>query len=792
MIQNSMSVVLSIVIVTIFSACGGGGGSSATNTSQSGTKTTTTGIIVDAQIYGLSYESVGLNGEKTHGLTNLKGEYEYFEGGTTTFFVGGIEVAQATPKKMLSITNLVDTPTEQENLARFLQTLDGDNNPENGIQIGATAINATDIKELKFDDTFDANFDILKNDLLGSKADTTSLVSATAASEHASKSERLSSLQEMDLYKAIANEKNYTSEYYNTDVLENDQRKRVYLWIWEKVLAKEMAIENDLATQEFDIAKVEEERDRYKKYLDYADSIVSLSSLGKGAYGQLAKAGTRTMSYELTNLTSLTISGCDAVVKLTNADSSDSIELADDDLCKNMMKVLNPVGDSTSKLAVANPILSGFLPEALPIIMRYKQMNWLHFDTKTLRALGKVNVSKPNLIALGISMASIVNDSAGAYRASNINNELTTRLVAQEWLSIWFRSGFKQEYINKLINNNSTELVGNQAQIEAIALNYGTSGAYCEALQFFNPFVDCSGIENINYDYQKVADIINEKLTKSNALYRNIGELTGSFSDSEANIGVIDISWKADENLTDVGESIKIGGKLIVTDYDGENYTSSNDFNEIKVRFSQCGVADGGGGYFKFGVDNYTGKMQSDGKFSVDLNAYDFDEAEAEACRGRYGVYGFQFYIDVNKNGTLDNEDQEVGTYFTDEPQDSNLSVTHVTIKDTKVSISDYTMKGDEFIAIAGLFEGMMSSEFFQVEKLKDDSFTADYYIDTYSKYTRDGILHYEAWNMNYFIFSSQESEVYNYQASRVVSEKSYTATTDDIKNLPFLTKSTE
>ena len=348
---------LFLLFSLFFSACGGGGGGSDSPSSSTAQGTLLTGIIVDAQISGLRYESVGPDGEKTHGTTNLKGEYDYFEGGTTTFFVGGIEVAQTTPKKMLSITTLVETPKEQENLARFLQTLDFDQNPENGIQVNSAASQALDITELRFDDNFDADFAAVKSELIRPIMGNVGLVSAEDALEHSSKSERLSSLQETDLYKAIANEKNYTSSYYNTEILENDQRKRVYLWIWEKILEKEMAIENELATQEFDISKVEEQRDRYKKYLDYADSVVNITSLGKGAYDQLSKAGTRTMSYELTQLSSLTVSGCDAVVKLYDVNTSDTQELGDANLCKNMMKVLNPVGDSTSKLAIANPIL---------------------------------------------------------------------------------------------------------------------------------------------------------------------------------------------------------------------------------------------------------------------------------------------------------------------------------------------------------------------------------------------------------------------------------------------------
>jgi hypothetical protein len=774
---KSYKYIILLVLSLWLSACGGGESTSESSSNTLlDTKTTVTGIIVDAQICGLRYESVGPEGEKTHGTTNLKGEYEYFEGGTTTFFVGGIEVAQTTPKKMLSITTLAVTQQEQENIARFLQTLDWDSNPENGILLNNTAINAFDVTKLRFDDNFEADFANVKSQLLSSNAQNISLVSNIVAVEHASKSQRLSSLQEMDLYKAIASEKNYSSEYYNGAVLETDQRKRVYLWIWEKILANEMAIENELATQEFDINKIEEERDRYKKYLDYADSLLSISSLGAGAYEQLAKAGTRSMSYELTQLSSLTANGCSAVINLYDSSTTQSEQLGDSDLCNNMMKILNPVGSDTSKLAVVNPILSSFLPEALPVIMKYKKMNWLHFDTKSLRALSKAGVSKPDLISLGLSLANIANDSAGAYRASNINQELTTRLVAQEWLSLWFRSGFKQEYMNSLINNNATSLVGNKAQIEAIALKFGTSSAYCDAKKFFNPFVDCTGIENINYDYQKVADIINNYLAKSNALYRNIGELTGPLSDEEGTIGVIDIGWKTDENLSDVGESIKLMGKLVIGNLNGSVDTTMP--NDLKVRFAQCKLTSDSSAFYLYSL-NYHGVVSSDGSFVVDLKNFDINEEDAQACRNSsyFGVYGFQFYRDVNGNNTFDSADIDVVSMSSNNLDNNNPSATHIKIDDQQVNIADYVMSSKEFITTTPETIGHLSSVNFNTTRLLNGKFSMDYYVEgIYNKF-------------NFYIFTSDKEEVYNYEAMSIVSDGNFTATTDDVSKLSSMTK---
>lgn len=593
------SLILGLILISVFLLNGCGGTSSTDGINENiQIESTKIGLIVDASIVGLRYISISPSGKVKRGITSSKGEFEYFVDGTTTFLVGDIEIGTVKPSKLVAITTIVENDIEKENIARFLQTIDSDNNPDNGINISSILDeNAKNITSFDFGSNFEAIFESYKTQLLQERANTVSLVTSEQAVDHASKSERLSSIKEFDLYKAIANEKFYRGKegpegsegvyrYYNAPILENDQRKRVYLWLWEKILVKEIDIANELATQDFDISKVEEERDRYKKYLDYAESVVSIASLGKGTFDNLSKAGTRTISYEISQLTSLTVGGCSAAVRLYDVNTNDSVELPDTDLCKNMMKVLNPVGDSTSKLAIANPILSGFLPQLLPKLVHLHKMNWLHFNTKSLRNLSKASIKKPDLISIGLSIAQIANDSAGAYRASNINQELTTRLVAKEWLSIWFRSGFKQEYMNKLINDNAITLIGKTAQIEAIALKWGTSDAFCDAYKFFNPFVDCSGIENINYDLAKVNNIINEYLSKSNLLYSNIVQLTGSLSNENSEIGVISVDWVVDEGLSDfenntptqiVQEGVGNDRDALITPNGGESWNNGEN-----------------------------------------------------------------------------------------------------------------------------------------------------------------------------------------------------------------------
>ncbi len=581
----------SLLTLALLTGCGGRG-SSSTDTSQPQTESTTVGIVSDSQISGLRY--VSTNKDKTQtkkGVTNSKGEFEYFKDGTTEFFVGNIKIGSTKPEKFVAITTVANTEKESENIARFLQTIDEVSNPDNGIQISSSVDEHAKKVSLKFDDTFDTNFDSVKTELFKNVANIPETVTVEQALNHANKSVRLSSLKEFDLYKAIANEKNYRGgDYYNTDALEKSQRKRVYLWIWEKLLSKEMEIEDEwqFTKSKYDINNVEEVRNEIKKYLDYADTVISLSSLGESTFDTFEKAGKRSISYNISKLTSLTVSGCDAVVKLYDANTDDTIELSNNNICKEYVKITNPTGDSN----ILSPIITTFATDVLPDIVKLHKMNFLKMGLSgNIKTLTKYKFKSPDYKAVIISLLKIGNDFYGASWASDINEELTTRMVAREWLNIWFRSGFDQSYMNRLINNNSKKLIGTKDQIEAITLKLGSTGALCDTYEFFNPFYECTGIENINYNYDKVVDIINEKLSKSNALYRNITSLTGSISDEKGEIGVVEIDWIKDGNLSDYteegGQPFEVeggsnggggsgggndGGRLEVNPTDGEFY----------------------------------------------------------------------------------------------------------------------------------------------------------------------------------------------------------------------------
>lgn len=372
------------------------------------------GIIVDSHIIGLRYISTSQDKKITKkGITNAKGEFEYFEGGTIEFYVGNIKIGSTVPSSMVAITTIADTSEESNNIAVFLQTIDSDGNTDNGIQISSSVdehAKRDNISNLQFDKTFNDEFDKIKPELFKHTANIPETVSVQQALEHSSKSARLSSIKEFDLYKAIANEKNYgDGHFYNADILENDQRKRLYLWIWEALLEKEMAIEgNILKLASTNIDDIEEQRNIANHYIKLAQGVLTVLSLNEnGTLVNLSKeAGVNSIKYSLTKLTSLTISGCEAIVKIYDG-KGEVLEKKDNGFCTNMISILNPL-DGDAKFL--NPILSNFLPSVLPDIIKGFEFKW-----SNIKSLYKLKIEPPSVGNILLSGLGITNDLIGGF-----------------------------------------------------------------------------------------------------------------------------------------------------------------------------------------------------------------------------------------------------------------------------------------------------------------------------------------------------------------------------------------
>tara|TARA_R110001592_G_scaffold191441_2_gene437691 strand:- start:415 stop:1917 length:1503 start_codon:yes stop_codon:yes gene_type:complete len=146
----------SIITTLALTGCGGGSDSSS-NTPAPEIKT---GIFTDSPVKGLFYET-----KTQSGLTNESGEFNYLEGETITFKLGGsvlgISTAQETITpftisgvkaltKQREITNsfLSQTPNSYEkaiNIATLLQGLDKDGDHDNGIDLGDAHTNLSNL-----------------------------------------------------------------------------------------------------------------------------------------------------------------------------------------------------------------------------------------------------------------------------------------------------------------------------------------------------------------------------------------------------------------------------------------------------------------------------------------------------------------------------------------------------------------------------------------------------------------------------------------------------------------------
>lgn len=129
-----------MLCTTFLAACGGGGGGGGSSSSS----TSLSGTFSDSAVSGLTYVINGVSAK-----TDATGKFNYKSGDTITFKVGDIVLGSGVGKPFMSPVTLVggasdETNTTVTNIAKFLQTVDDDNNTSNGIQL-TTAIHTAAI-----------------------------------------------------------------------------------------------------------------------------------------------------------------------------------------------------------------------------------------------------------------------------------------------------------------------------------------------------------------------------------------------------------------------------------------------------------------------------------------------------------------------------------------------------------------------------------------------------------------------------------------------------------------------
>ncbi len=115
--------------------------------------TVQTGKFVDSAVAGIRYRTASQSGN-----TNSAGEFKYQAGETVTFSIGDIDLPTVNAAALITPLDLAgsDNPYNETavNIARLLQSLDSDDNPDNGITIDISAhMSATGALQINWDDT---------------------------------------------------------------------------------------------------------------------------------------------------------------------------------------------------------------------------------------------------------------------------------------------------------------------------------------------------------------------------------------------------------------------------------------------------------------------------------------------------------------------------------------------------------------------------------------------------------------------------------------------------------------
>ncbi|NQZ29917.1 MAG: hypothetical protein HRU06_01530 [Oceanospirillaceae bacterium] len=129
--NKSLIKISMLVMVSTLVACGGSGVDSADTSGESGgvAIVTQTGQFIDSAVGGVSYKTATQSG-----TTNSSGDFEYVEGEEVTFSLGDIELGTARAGEKVTPYDLGDADHAIK-VARFLMTLDADQNPLNGLDL---------------------------------------------------------------------------------------------------------------------------------------------------------------------------------------------------------------------------------------------------------------------------------------------------------------------------------------------------------------------------------------------------------------------------------------------------------------------------------------------------------------------------------------------------------------------------------------------------------------------------------------------------------------------------------
>lgn len=128
----------SVIMGAMFTLIGCGGGSSDTmdsvGTNPASVATTGTGYYIDSAVSGVNYTC-----GSQEGITGADGSFTFEVGSSCTFYLGDMELRGVDTGLLVDGENVYETDV---GIARILQSLDSDGNPDNGITIEAATVQA--------------------------------------------------------------------------------------------------------------------------------------------------------------------------------------------------------------------------------------------------------------------------------------------------------------------------------------------------------------------------------------------------------------------------------------------------------------------------------------------------------------------------------------------------------------------------------------------------------------------------------------------------------------------------
>jgi hypothetical protein len=177
-----LKVKATVITTVCLSLLGCGGGSSDPDTTNpiDSNNAVLTGVFVDSAVQGVSYSTATQSG-----TTNAQGQFNYMAGEQVTFSIGSTQLPAVAAAPQVSPVDMgAGNTATTTNIARLLQSLDSDGNPDNGITIPATAAATAATINFNVSENEFANDPAVINLVANSGSTTTTLISAEAANTH--------------------------------------------------------------------------------------------------------------------------------------------------------------------------------------------------------------------------------------------------------------------------------------------------------------------------------------------------------------------------------------------------------------------------------------------------------------------------------------------------------------------------------------------------------------------------------------------------------------------------------